>query len=254
MLGERTDSSASASAAGTRSWREAVAGSAEEDVGAAHPGREADHRDLGAGRRARRPRAPEECPARLERDDDRERREDGRQVRDDAFGVRAQPSRSTRGTRARAGTRSRDAGFRPRTPRPGRATGRPAGGASGRARDGRARRPGPSVQRSRSRVRPPRPRRTPTSARGTLSTCRHPRSTPTHSAASATITSTTNVSVSVEPSANVSASAPNTTTSDHASVAETLRTPSARASSQPGARTTAVANASLRYRKIMVSA
>jgi len=60
------------------------------------------------------------------------------------------------------------------------------------------------------------------------------------------VTSRTSVSVSVEPSAKVTASAAKTTTSDHARVAETLRTPRERATSQPGARTTAVAKASLR--------
>ena len=54
------------------------------------------------------------------------------------------------------------------------------------------------------------------------------------------------VRVSVEPKANVTASAPKMATSDQASVAETLRTPTVRANNQPGASTTAVANASLR--------
>ena len=54
------------------------------------------------------------------------------------------------------------------------------------------------------------------------------------------------MSVSVERSANVTASAPKMETSDQARVAEKLRTPNALARTQPGASRTAVANASLR--------
>ena len=81
---------------------------------------------------------------------------------------------------------------------------------------------------------------------GTVSARGRPRKNPIARAASATITSRRSVSVSVEPSANVIASAPKTATSAHASVAETLRTPKVRARSQPGASTTAVAKASFR--------
>ena len=61
-----------------------------------------------------------------------------------------------------------------------------------------------------------------------------------------TTTRSRSVRVSVEPRAKVTASAPKMVTSDQASVAETLRTPNVRANNQPGASTTAVANASLR--------
>src|SRR5262249_611591 len=79
-----------------------------------------------------------------------------------------------------------------------------------------------------------------TSARGQA---RHQRNAaPARAAASRR----TSVNVSVEPTANVIARAPNTTTSDHGGVADALLTPMARASNQPGARTTAVAKASRR--------
>jgi hypothetical protein len=81
---------------------------------------------------------------------------------------------------------------------------------------------------------------------GTVCALGRPRKNPIARAANATITSSSKLSVEVELRANVAARAPNTTTSDHASVADTLRTPKARARSQPGASTAAVANASFR--------
>ncbi len=170
---------------------------------------------------ARRPRAPEERPARLERDDNRERREDRRQVGDDALGILARDLRDQRdeavperervpGVQAAVG----ELGDRverqlveleqlPRT-----------------RRGGRARRPAPTARRPRARARRPRPRRAPT-----------PRAGPSRRRASRAgaaeprrgdrdDTSSASVRVSVEPSANVTASAPNTTTSDQARVAD----------------------------------
>ena len=65
--------SASASAAGTRSCRDDVAGRARNAYAPPRPGRKADHRRLRAGDGARRPGRAEQRPAGLVRDDHRER-------------------------------------------------------------------------------------------------------------------------------------------------------------------------------------
>ena len=87
--GDRTDSSASASAAGTSSCRDAVAGSERKTYAPPIPGAKAIIATCAAAVDARRPRPPEERPARLEGDEHGERREDRREVGDDALGILA---------------------------------------------------------------------------------------------------------------------------------------------------------------------
>ena len=94
--GERTDSSASASAAGTRSWRDDVAGSERNTYAPPIPGAKAIIATCAAAGHAGRPRPPEERPAGLEGDENRERREDRREVRDDPLRILARDLRDQR--------------------------------------------------------------------------------------------------------------------------------------------------------------
>ena len=71
-------------------------GQREEDVGAAHPRGERDHRHLRRRGHARSPGPPEERPAGLEGDEHRERREDRRKVRDDPLRILARELRDER--------------------------------------------------------------------------------------------------------------------------------------------------------------
>ena len=247
--GSRSAESASASAAGTRSCRDDVAGEREKRVRAARAGREADHPGLRSRDRACRPDAAKQRPAGLVRD----RRPRARRGSTGGGGPRARgrPPRSerrARGSRARAGRRSRDAGSRPRTRRPPSARARRARGSSVPARDGRGRRPEriprPPKEDSEGRTcagRRPAPRE---SARAVtcLRKIRRPRPPrrPRRRAARSS-------SVRDEPSANVTASARE---DERQRPGEGGRrrcdTPRARASAQPGARTSAVAKRSRR--------
>ena len=71
-------------------------GQGEEDVRASHPRRERDHRHLSGRSHTCRPRPPEERPAGLEGDENRERREDRRQVRDHPLRILARDLRDQR--------------------------------------------------------------------------------------------------------------------------------------------------------------
>src|SRR6185436_14052438 len=68
----------------------------QEHVRAAEARREADHRDLRAGRDARRPGPAEERPTRFECHYDGERSQDRRKMDDDALGVLARDLRNQR--------------------------------------------------------------------------------------------------------------------------------------------------------------
>ena len=220
-------------------------GEREKDVRPAHARREGDHRHLRGRRHAGGPRPPEERPAGLERDENGERREDRRQVGDDALGIlagdlRDQPDEAVPERERVAGVQAavgelgdpleRQVVELEQLPHTGEVEqtvslhGR-SGDPEEHADDG------PPEERPR--------------ARGISCASGQRRNRRSTLSARATRTSSASARVSVEPSANVSASAPNTTTRDQARLADALRTPSVRATSQPGARTTAVANASL---------
>ena len=171
--GERTDSSASASAAGTRSWRDDVAGSARNTYAPPMPGaKQIIATCAPAVTPAAHVRRKSAQPASNATTTASGARIDGRWVTTRS-GSSPRDLRDQRDEAVpeREGV-ARDAGCRPRTPRRGRARARRAREASVRGRGGTVRRPGPTARRSRAAGRRPRPRRTPTPGRGTLSACR----------------------------------------------------------------------------------